>query len=49
MVAAVGDDLMSATRYGVMMLRRAKEPPGRAKTPIIPPFRPTDPTMGMLG
>ncbi len=48
-VVAVGDDLMSATRYGVMMLRRAKEPPGRAKTPIIPPFRPMDPTMGMLG
>ena len=48
-VVAVGDDLMSATRYGVMMLRRAREQPGRAKTPIIPPFRPMDPTMGMLG
>ncbi len=48
-VVTVGDDLMSATRYGIMMLRRAKEPPGRAKMPIIPPFRPMDPTMGMLG
>ncbi len=48
-VVAVGDDLMSATRYGVMMLRRAKEQPGRAKPPLVLPFQPTDRTMGFLG
>ncbi len=48
-VVAVGDDLMSATRYGVMMLRRAKEPPTARRQPVIPPFEPTDRTMGFLG
>ena len=47
-MVAVGDDLMSATRYGVMMLRRAKvQQPDR--TAVVPPFRPTDRTMGVLG
>ncbi len=48
-VVAVGDDLMSATRYGVMMLRRAKEPPTARRQPVMRPFEPTDRMMGVLG
>ena len=49
LVVTEGDDLMSATRYGVMMLRRAKVLPKLRQQPLMPPFRPTDQTMGVLG
>ena len=47
-VVKEGDDLMSATRYGLMMLRHAKvgvSPQGRK----LPTFAPSDSTMGVLG
>ena len=43
-----GDDLMSATRYGLMMIRHAKTKPV-PKTSSIEPFRSTIPGMGVLG
>lgn len=47
-VVKEGDDLMSATRYGLMMLRHAKvgAPPQGRK---LPAFAPSDSTMGVLG
>lgn len=47
-VVAEGDDLMSATRYALMMLRKAavKTPP---KQIVVPGYRPTVPGMGYLG
>lgn len=48
LVVAEGDDLMSATRYAVMMLRKAAvrtEP----KKPIVRGYQPSVPGMGLLG
>jgi hypothetical protein len=47
-IMKVGDDLMSATRVLLMMLRRARVsvPP---KLPTLPPWKPFNPTMGLLG
>lgn len=47
-IVKVGDDLLSATRYALMMLRFAKVQ-AKPRQPTIPGFRPSDPTMGMLG
>ena len=44
----VGEDLMSATRVGLMMLRFAKVNV-KAKEKPLPTYRPTDRTMGVLG
>lgn len=47
-VVKEGDDLMSATRIAMMMLRKAvvAKPP---RQPVIPGFRQTVPGMGMMG
>ena len=47
-VVKEGDDLMSATRYGLMMIRHAKTKPV-PNTSSIEPFRSTIPGMGVLG
>lgn len=46
-VVKLQDDLMSATRYGVMSLRHARVAAPRMIR--VAPFRNTDPAMGMLG
>jgi Bacteriophage terminase large (ATPase) subunit and inactivated derivatives len=47
-VVKENDDLMSATRYALMMLRHAKVP-AVTTAPRIPTFNSTDPSTGMLG
>lgn len=47
-VVKEGDDLMSATRYGLMMLRHAKVKP-ITKTDKADPFESTVEGMGTLG
>lgn len=47
-VVKVGDDLMSATRYAVMMLRHAKVNT-KPQTARIPAYRTRDSAAGMLG
>ena len=47
-IVKVGDDLMSATRYGLMMLRHAKTPTVE-QTRRLPNFRASSPTTGVLG
>lgn len=46
-VVKEGDDLMSATRYGLMMLRKAAIQ-AKPQTPNVPSFRPAHPSTGML-
>jgi phage terminase large subunit-like protein len=46
-VVKLQDDLMSATRYGIMSLRFAKT--GATRRPIVQQFQNFDPSMGMLG
>lgn len=43
------DDLMSATRYALMMLRHAKVKPRQAEELKTAPFRPSNPITGPLG
>jgi phage terminase large subunit-like protein len=49
-VVKIGDDLMSATRYALMMLRHAKTipTPERRSAPMSP-YRISDPATGLLG
>lgn len=47
-VVKIGDDLMSATRYGVMMLRHAKSN-NKPQAPRLPTYRSRDSAAGMLG
>lgn len=44
-----GDDLMSATRYALMMLRFAKVQPVQQRKQQVRPYRPSVPGMGPLG
>lgn len=48
-IVKVGDDLMSATRYAVMMLRHAKVNTKTDSTPRLPAFQSRNPAAGMLG
>lgn len=48
LVVAELDDLLSATRYALMMLRKATTKQTTTIT-VVPSFRPTVPGMGMLG
>lgn len=43
-----GDDLMSATRVGLMMLRFAKTAPEPSRV-VVPQYSPLEPAMGMMG
>lgn len=45
----VGDDLMSATRYALMMLRHARVPSDDTTIRREAPFRPSSPATGVLG
>lgn len=47
-IVKIDDDLMSATRYAIMMLRFAKTKPV-PRTDTLPPLRSTVPGMGVLG
>ena len=49
LIVKEGDDLMSATRVATMMMRHAKLRVDRSEAPILPGFRQTDITMGVLG
>lgn len=49
LIVKKGDDLMSATRMGVMMLRHAKIKLVRSTMPVLDGFIPSDPGMGVLG
>lgn len=48
-VVKEGDDLMSATRYALMMLRHAKTPTAQYTPPRVQGHRSTVPGMGVLG
>lgn len=48
LIVKEGDDLMSASRVGVMMLRKAVVAPVQ-KRAIVHPFQPSDAAMGVLG
>lgn len=48
-IVKVGDDLMSATRYGLMMLRHAITSPVKETRVLVQSFQPTVPGMGVLG
>ena len=47
-IVKIDDDLMSATRYAIMMLRFAKTKPA-PRTDTLPSMRSTVPGMGVLG
>ena len=49
LIVKEGDDLMSATRVATMMMRHAKLRVDRSDAPVLPGFRQTDVTMGVLG
>jgi len=48
-VVKIDDDLLSATRIGLMMLRHAKTFEDPKRRPVVAPYRQTDPSMGALG
>ena len=48
-VVKVNDDLLSATRYGLMMLRHAKVPKTQQARVMVSPYRVTDGATGALG
>lgn len=48
-VVKEGDDLMSATRYGLMMIRHAKTQTQPGHSQRLPAFQPSDSSMGTLG
>lgn len=49
LIEKVGDDLMSATRTGIMMLRHAKVKRPNERRPKLPGYTMSDSTMGVLG
>lgn len=48
-IVKIGDDIMSATRYGSMMLRHAKVQPERGNSARVPAYTQNIPSAGMLG
>lgn len=48
-IVKLNDDLLSGTRYGIMMLRKARLKTIRETVPTMPAYRLTDPSMGVLG
>jgi len=48
-VVKENDDLMSATRYALMMLRHAKTPTAQTRAPRVPSYQSTVQGMGPLG